>query len=170
MAPEEKTKWKGMRTVGQIKRESGVRTKVENDDSLYTDVAREVKVFKDLKIPRALQKDLPYRLKPKVAAAVKAGGGAESGRIAVVMDAEERKVAGQMKKLRALYANKVDREKADVSKKMEALIKKKTVLEEKKFKRQKEARKQVARAISKTEAKQQRMAGGGGKKRKRQDS
>ena len=65
----------------------------------------------------------------------------------------------------------VDKEKADVNKRMEALIKKKTALEERKFKKQKEARKQVARAISKTEAKQQRMAGGGGgKKRKRQDS
>jgi len=163
----DKSKWKGMRTVGQIKRESGVRTEVTNQDNLYTEVHRQTKVFKDLQIPRSLQKELPYHLKPKVAA--KASTGAE-GRVAVVLDTEERKVASQMKKLRALYTNKVEREKADVNKRMDALIKKKTALEEKKFKRQKEARKQVARAISKSEAKQQRSAGGGAsKKRKRND-
>ena len=70
-----------------------------------------------------LQKELPYHLKPKVAA--KASTGAE-GRVAVVLDTEERKVASQMKKLRALYTNKVEREKADVNKRMDALIKKKT--------------------------------------------
>ena len=70
-----------------------------------------------------LQKELPYHLKPKVAA--KGSSGAE-GRVAVVLDTEERKVTSQMKKLRALYSNKVDREKADVNKRMDALIKKKT--------------------------------------------
>ena len=70
-----------------------------------------------------LQKELPYHLKPKVAA--KGSTGAE-GRVAVVLDTEERKVASQMKKLRALYSNKVEREKADVNKRMDALIKKKT--------------------------------------------
>ena len=70
-----------------------------------------------------MQKELPYHLKPKVAA--KGSTGAE-GRVAVVLDTEERKVASQMKKLRALYSNKVEREKADVNKRMDALIKKKT--------------------------------------------
>ena len=51
----DKSKWKGMRTVGQIKRESGVRTEVTNQDNLYTEVHRQTKVFKDLQIPRSLQ-------------------------------------------------------------------------------------------------------------------
>ena len=51
----DKSKWKGMRTVGQIKRESGVRTQVTNQDNLYTEVHRQTKVFKDLQIPRSLQ-------------------------------------------------------------------------------------------------------------------
>jgi len=88
MAAEEKTKWKGMRTVGQIKREAGIKANVENDDSLYTEVQRDPKVFKDLKVPRSLQKELPYSLKPKVAAAA-AAGSAAAGRIAVVLDSEE---------------------------------------------------------------------------------
>merc|ERR1719411_1442521 len=59
LPPEEKSKWQGMRTVGQIKREKGI-TANPNADNLYTKVSREPKVFSELKVPRHIQKDLPY--------------------------------------------------------------------------------------------------------------
>ena len=37
-----------------------------NPDHLYLEVKREPKVFQPLQIPRALQAELPYHLKPKV--------------------------------------------------------------------------------------------------------
>jgi len=172
--PDEKTKWKGMRTVGQIKREAGIKAEVKNEDQLYTEIKRETKVFKDLKIPAKLQKDLPYHLKPKMAAAA-ARSSATSGRVAVVLEPAEKKVLNQMKVLQTVFAHKQEKEEADKNKRMEALIKKKTAQEERKFKKQKEARKQVARAISKAEAKQHKMGGsgsgggGGGRKRKRNE-
>ena len=64
LAAEERTQWKGMKTVGQIKRERGVMNEV-NPDHLYKEIKREPKVFNDLRVPRNLQRDLPYSLKPK---------------------------------------------------------------------------------------------------------
>jgi hypothetical protein len=37
-----------------------------NPDHLYLEVKREPKVFQPLQIPKALQAELPYHLKPKV--------------------------------------------------------------------------------------------------------
>ena len=59
---------------------------------------------------------------------------------------------------------------AEKAKRIEQLIKKKNQEEEKKFKKQKEARKQVARAISKAEIRKRKAESGhhgkGSKKRK----
>merc|ERR1719356_197323 len=148
LPPEEKSKWSGMRTVGQIKREQGLLAK-PNEDNLYTKISREPKVFSDLKIPRNLQKELPYNLKPKFATKK---SDATQGRVAVILEPEERKLLNQMKMLKAVHQDKQDKLEKEQAKRVEALIRKKTQEEEKKFRKQKEARKQVARAISKTEA------------------
>merc|ERR1711872_279351 len=89
MASTERTAWKGMRTVAQIKRDTGIRADV-NPDSLYRQVERTEKVFKPLKIPRSLQAALPYHLKPKAADEISTNP--ETERIAVVLDHKERKV------------------------------------------------------------------------------
>ena len=161
LPPEEKSKWSGMRTVGQIKREQGLLAK-PNEDNLYTKISREPKVFSDLKIPRNLQKELPYNLKPKFSTK---RSNAQQGRVAVILEPEERKLLNQMKMLKAVHQDKQDKLDKEQAKRVEALIKKKTQEEERKFKKQKEARKQVARAISKTEARQQKVASRGTKRK-----
>ena len=161
MHPEEKSKWAGMRTVGQIKREQGLAGK-PNADSLYTEIKREHKVFSELKIPRNLQKDLPYNLKPKL---LGKKGNVEAGRIAVILEPHERKVLNQMKMLKTLHQDKQEKLEKEQNKRMGVLIKKKTQEEEKKFKKQKEARKQVARAISKAEMRQQKLSSRGTKRK-----
>ena len=161
LPPEEKSKWQGMRTVGQIKREQGIAAK-PNKDNLYTEIKREPKVFSDLKIPRNLQKDLPYNLKPKRASKKV---NPEAGRVAVILEPEERKVLNQMKMLKTVHQDKQDRLDKEQGKRVEALIRKKAQEEQKKFKKQKEARKQVARAISKAEIRQQKLASRGTKRK-----
>ena len=169
MKPEEKTKWQGMKSIGQIKREKGLRNKV-NTDSLYTPIEREPRVFNDLRIPKKLQKELPYQLKPKVLAEKRRN--LESERVAVVLDNNERKLLNQMKMMRTIYNAKEDKMKEEKTKRIETLIKKKNAEEEKKFRKQKEARKQVARALSKAETKKRKAEsghhGGRGKKRVRE--
>jgi len=163
---EEKLKWKGMRTLGQIKRDRGIKMEV-NPDHLYTKVERQPKVFNELQIPRNLQRDLPYSFKPKH---LTTGGKKDKTleRVAVVLEPSEKKVVNHMKVLRTLFKDKEERQAAEKSKRVESLIKKVQGEEERKFKKQKEARKLVARAVSKAEAKKQRFeARGGGASRKR---
>ncbi|CAB4056268.1 BMS1 [Lepeophtheirus salmonis] len=157
-------KWKGMRTTGQIKREKQIQN-APNEDSIYTEITREPKVFSDLRIPRKLQKDLPYKLKPKHDTNKKAS--IESKRIPLLMEPKEKKISDQMIMLKKVFEAKQDKTSKDTSKRIQELIKRKTGEEEKKFKRQKEARKRVSRTLSQAEGKRQKMldkgmAGGDG--------
>ena len=159
---EERSSWRGMRTVGEIKRESDIKNEV-NKDSLYTEIKREERVFKPLSIPRSLQADLPYSFKPKVMAEVH---DPSKDRVAVVLDRKERKIQNAFKMLREISGQKQEKEQKDKKKRVEDFIAKKRVVEEKKMKRQKEARKQISRMVSKSQAKQERMMkrkGGGSK-------
>ena len=70
-----------------------------------------------------------------------------------------------MKMLKAVHQDKQEKLDKEQAKRMETLIKKKTQEEERKFKKQKEARKHVARAISKAEAKEQKLAARGTKRK-----
>jgi len=151
---EERSSWKGMRTVAEIKRESNIRNEV-NTDSLYKEIKREAKVFNPLQIPRNLQEELPYNLKPKI---VTKGLDPTKDRVAVVLDHQERKVQNAFKMLREMYGQKQITGDKEKKKRVEDFIQKKNILEEKKMKRQKEARKQISRMMSKNKAKQERMA------------
>ena len=158
---EERSSWKGMRTVGEIKRDANIRNEV-NKDSLYTDIKRETKVFKPLQIPKNLQADLPYSLKPKIVAK---GHDLEKDRVAVVLDHKERKIQNAFKMLREISGQKQEKEQADKKKRVEEFIAKKKIVEEKKMRKQKEARKQISRMVSKSQAKQERMLNKKGPKR-----
>eukprot|EP00090_Calanus_glacialis_P046436 TRINITY_DN9120_c0_g1_i1.p1 TRINITY_DN9120_c0_g1~~TRINITY_DN9120_c0_g1_i1.p1 ORF type:complete len:1240 (-),score=545.03 TRINITY_DN9120_c0_g1_i1:50-3718(-) len=152
---EERSTWKGMRTVGEIKRENNIRNEVLNDDSLYKEIKREAKVFNPLQIPRNLQAELPYSLKPKIVAK---GLDPTKDRVAVVLDHEERKVQNAFKMLREMYGQKQITTEKEKKKRVEGFIQKQNVVEEKKMKRQKEARKQISRMMSRNKAKAERMA------------
>ncbi len=169
MPAEEKTKWKGVRSVAQIKRERRIRAE-EQVDSTYREVEREHRAFAPLTVPRNLQKSLPYALKPKFGSGK--GHDPLSERVSVELDSKEKKARRLMKMLSAMAEEREAKLEEDKSKRVQELIKRQQAVEEKKFKRQKEARKQVARALSKERARKERMAergghGGGRRKRKR---
>uniref|UniRef100_A0A8B9L4N4 BMS1 ribosome biogenesis factor n=1 Tax=Astyanax mexicanus TaxID=7994 RepID=A0A8B9L4N4_ASTMX len=60
----QKDTWTGMRTVGQLKHDLGIRNH-PNVDSLYKPVERQKRHFNPLHIPKELQKALPFKNKPK---------------------------------------------------------------------------------------------------------
>jgi len=153
MAKEERATWKGMRTVGQIKRDHNVQA-VVNPDNLYTSIERKPKVFSDLQIPRNLQEDLPYNLKPKMAGKA---NDPEKDRVAVVLDHKERKVANAFKMMRAVFEDKQDKMNKEQTKRMETLIKRKNAEGERTMRKQKEARQQISRMMSKEKDKQERL-------------
>lgn len=163
LAPEDKGRWKGMKTVGEIKRERGLRADV-NPDHLYREVERQPRVFNELQVPRNLQRDLPYSLKPKFAAK---GRSLTSERVAVELDSKEREVRGLMRVLGGLAEDKEQRLEEAKRRRVGELVKRQEAAEAKKFKRQKEARKQVARAVSKEQIRKEKQAAKGGGRAKR---
>ena len=165
MEPSQRSNWTGMRTVGQIKRDANIQNSV-NEDCLYKEITRQPKVFQPLQVPRSLQAELPYNLKPKV---MTMGADAETERVAVVLDHKERKVQNAFKMLREMHGQKLESLTKEKTKRVAEFIQKKQVMEEKKMKKQKEARKQISRMVSKSKAKEERMASRKGGKKSRDD-
>ena len=153
-----------MRTVAQIKKDRRIRVE-PNPDQLYTDIVRKPKVFSELKIPRNLQKNLPYNLKPKFHSQ---GRNVDSERVTIELDSKEKKIRNLQKMMTAVAKAKEDKLNAEKSRRIQELINRQKVLEDKKFRRQKEARKQVSRALSKERIRKERLASRGNK-RKRKD-
>merc|ERR1712228_1051475 len=129
--PDERSSWRGMRTVGQIKREANIKNDV-NKDNLYTQITRQEKVFKPLQIPRNLQADLPYSLKPKM---VTKGHDVSKDRVAVVLDHKERKIQNAFKMLREIYGQKQVSLENEKKKRVANFIEKKNAIEEKKMRK-----------------------------------
>lgn len=153
LPPELKSQWTGMRTTGQLKRELNIRA-TPNQDSFYTPVEREVKVFKPLAVPRSLQRSLPYRDRPKnVGAGRSKKTRFEEKRVAVVREPREENVARLMRMIRTSYAHKQEKLKEATHQRIEAYQKRVQEEEAKKMQRQRVMRKQVFRDLSKLEAK-----------------
>lgn len=156
LPPEEKSRWRGMKTTGQLKREMNIRAE-PNEDSIYTPVERDVKAFRPLSIPRKLQKELPYRDKPKLQSVPHLRKPKfKQGRVAVVREPREETIARMMKMIRTNYAQKQKQEKEAMTKRITAYQAKITAEEAKKMKRQKQVKKDIFRDLSKLEKKKNR--------------
>ncbi|KAH8268743.1 hypothetical protein KR018_000570 [Drosophila ironensis] len=147
---EQKSHWQGMKTLGQLKRERSVQNAAE-PDSMYTTIVRKEKIFRPLNIPKALQRALPYKDKPKFGPENEKSG---PQRVAVVNSPYEQKVAKMMKMIETNYKDKRNRERQDMKQRMKNYREKKREQLASKERRQKELRKKVSRAISKMRGKQ----------------
>ncbi|EDW79403.1 uncharacterized protein Dwil_GK20458 [Drosophila willistoni] len=150
MPAEQKSQWQGMKTLGQLKRERALQNQAQ-PDSLYTEIVRKPKIFRPLVIPKALQRALPYKDKPKM--------GPENPkealeRVAVVNSPYEQKVSKMMKMIETNYKDKKSRDRLETKKRLSTFRAKKRAEEASKMKRQKELRKKVSRAVSKMRGKQ----------------
>ncbi|XP_067203933.1 ribosome biogenesis protein BMS1 homolog [Linepithema humile] len=156
LPPAEKNQWRGMKTTGQLKRERSIRAEAEKD-SIYTPVERGVKVFRPLFIPRKLQKELPYRDKPKLQSVPHLRKPQfKQGRVAVVREPHEENVARLMRMIRTNYAHKQKRTKEAMTKRITAYQARVQEEEAKNMKKQKQVKKEVFRDLSKLEKKKNR--------------
>jgi len=163
LPPAMKNAWRGMKTTGQLKREKGLRSEPQLD-SLYTPIEREPRVFKPLVIPRSLQKDLPYRDKPKRPPTAKS---LDSKRIAIIREPHEKKIDKMMTMIRTNYEHKQQKMKLETHKRMEARKKELEAETAKRLRKQKEMRREVFRTLDKLKRKEEQAAERGGKKMKR---
>uniref|UniRef100_A0A671UZ73 BMS1 ribosome biogenesis factor n=1 Tax=Sparus aurata TaxID=8175 RepID=A0A671UZ73_SPAAU len=134
----QKDSWAGMRTLGQLKHDLGIRTK-PNTDSLYKPVVRAQRRFNPLHIPKELQKALPFKSKPKQQQP-KGKMPRDLQRPTVIREPQEKKVA-------ALAAYQTQGVPAAEKKQEEA-----------KLKRHKEARKKLYRVMGQMDQKRQRSS------------
>ncbi|KFD65693.1 hypothetical protein M514_09629 [Trichuris suis] len=103
-----KAKWVGMRTVGQLRFQRGLKPP-QKSDALYKPIKRQPFVPMSLRIPKELQKRLPYAVKPKHKA-VRERKGVEplvSKHTQLALEPAERKVNEVMKMLKTMHRSKM---------------------------------------------------------------
>ncbi|KAI4801176.1 hypothetical protein KUCAC02_000101 [Chaenocephalus aceratus] len=137
----QKDGWAGMRTLGQLKHDLGIRNK-PNTDSLYKPVVRAPRHFNRLHIPKELQKALPFKSKLKQQQP-KGKTPRDLQRPTVIREPHEKKVAALLNALSQVHHHK--RKKAHTAQhaKHKEFLQEKGKQEEAKLKRQKEARKKT---------------------------
>lgn len=158
----EKSEWSGMKTLGQLKRERDIKN-AANEDSMYTPIEREVKTFKPLVVPKSLQRNLPYKDKPKLAPR-RVRKTFESQRVAVIHSPHEQKVHKMMKIMKANFQFKEEKRKEQNTKKYVEKLKTREKEEIKQLQRQKELKRKVFRALSKMSNSEDKGKPGGHKK------
>lgn len=148
-----KSDWKGMKTLGQLKREKGIRYDA-NPDSAYTPIERKPHTFRPLTIPASLQRQLPYKDKPKNAPKDPKQK-FEATRVAVVHSPHEQKIAKMMKMLKTNYQAKEDKRKNQLNQKYGEKVKSREKEEMSRMQRQKDLKKKVFRALTKIQAQEE---------------
>ncbi|KAJ3292856.1 Glycoside hydrolase 2 (Mannanase, beta-galactosidase) [Borealophlyctis nickersoniae] len=158
-----KTGWKGMRTVGQIRRDEGQKVP-HNPDSSYRPIERVERRFNKLRISKTLQADLPFASKPKLFKKQSRPGLLQ--RRAVVLEPHEKKVASLMLAINTIKRDKDMKHKAKTKEKREEYLKKKAKVEAVSAEKKKERAKEYYREAGKKRAREERAAEGGGRKKK----
>jgi len=103
----DKDQWRGLRRLGELKRDLNIRYE-PNVDSLYKPIERQERVFRPLQIPTQLQRDLPFHLKPKsTETTTRKDPVAEKQRLAVILEPQEKKMADVMKMFTTVYKDKL---------------------------------------------------------------
>lgn len=152
----EKDTWSGMRTTGQLRLAQGIKLK-PNKDSLYKPILRQRKHFNSLHIPKALQKALPFKNKPKTQA--KAGKVPKDRvRPAVIREPHERKIRALLDALSTVHSQKMRKAKEQRHLHNKEHLRAKQKEEEEKLKRQKDLRKKLFRMQGQKEKRNQKSS------------
>ncbi|CAG2104846.1 unnamed protein product, partial [Medioppia subpectinata] len=144
LPPNEKLKWQGMKTVGQLRHEQGLHAP-NNEDSHYTrEIERKTFNFKPFTIPKALQRELPFKSKPKLLPKKEN----KVKRVAVVRDREEQQTHNLMKMIRASHRHKIKKEKDAMAVRVSKHKKEMAKIQSGREDKQRETKKRIFRAKS----------------------
>ncbi|XP_035260562.1 ribosome biogenesis protein BMS1 homolog isoform X2 [Anguilla anguilla] len=152
----QKDTWTGMRTLGQIKQDLGVRNK-PNKDSLYKPVVRTRRHFNRLHIPKQLQKSLPFKSKPKQDQP-KGRTPRDLQRPAVIREPHERKVASLLAALSTVHYERRKKARTQKHTQHKEFLQEKEREGAEREKRHKEARKKMYCMLGQQEKKRQRSS------------
>jgi len=129
---EEKHDWLGMKTTGQIRFEQGVKP-TQQRDSEYKQINRKKRRFHTLQIPKSLQRELPFKSKPKEDK-VRVEGVNKKRKLkvgkAVLLEPKERKVTQLMNILGSAQNEKDEKRKEKARARAAGYIKRRAAQEE----------------------------------------
>nr|XP_022318488.1 ribosome biogenesis protein BMS1 homolog [Crassostrea virginica] len=151
LPPAEKAAWTGMKTLGQLKRERGITAPMK-EDSQYKPVERKKRYEPTLKIPKDLQKMLPFKDTPKV---LKEKGDPYK-RVAVILEPHEAKVNKMMKMVKNLYHHKLKSDKMRMRERVSKHQKEMDRIGVLKSRKQKQVKKDIYRALGKLQKKNEK--------------
>ena len=143
------TDWNRMKTVGEMRRENNISIPVAND-SLYQKIERITPKFAPLKIPRKLEKELPFKSKPK--RAVRSKGLASFKTPAVILEPQEQKVMQMFQKLKAAHNDHLRKRKVEKKRKFELSEKSRKKVELKRLQSIKQRRRDFYVKVGKKQA------------------
>ncbi|AAS53261.2 AFL113Cp [Eremothecium gossypii ATCC 10895] len=154
---KEKKEWTGLRLVGRIRAEQGMETPL-NPDSAYKKVERVERHFNGLKIPKSVQKELPFKsqvhqMKPQKKKTYMA-------KRAVVLGGEEKKARSLMQQVMTIAHAKEDKRKAKKAEERKERLKRLAKAEEAKSEKEKQSKKEFFAK----HGKKRQFAGGEGNK------
>lgn len=116
-------KWLGMKTVGRLRHEMGLKPEQKPDSGYHRQLKHELTekpfVSAELAIPKKLQRDLPYKFKPKMEklTARRKGRGDDTRsalvqkHTAIILEPEESRMHAMMKMLRTVKEDKREKDK-----------------------------------------------------------
>lgn len=151
LPPAEKAAWVGMKTLGQLKRERSIMAPPK-EDSLYKPVERKKRYEPTLKIPKDLQKMLPFKDTPKVLKAKED----PYKRVAVILEPHEAKVNKMMKMVQNLYRHKLKSDKMRMRERVSKHQKEMDRIGVIKSRKQKQVKKDIYRALGKLQKKNEK--------------
>ncbi|VDN34553.1 unnamed protein product [Gongylonema pulchrum] len=147
-----------MRTVGRIRYETGQKAPVKTD-SFYKPIARRPFESAPLVIPKVLQKELPYRLKPKVAQELrKKEEKLVEQHTAVILEPHESKIHQFMEMVDTLYEEKQKKDRQALEERVKKHRLEMAELDAQKVRGIKKTKKKICRALSKREQMKLRKA------------
>lgn len=136
---KQKTEWKGVRLTGQIRAALNIPTP-SNPDSAYKKIERPDRHFNGLKIPKSIQKELPFKsqihqMKPQKKKTYMA-------KRAVVLGGEEKKARSFIQKVLTVSRAKEEKRKAKKADQRKERLKRLAKAEEEKLQKDKEKKKE----------------------------
>lgn len=141
----EKDKWTGMKTVGRMRFEQGLKAP-NNPQSHYTDAQRKEFHFKPFTIPNKLQEQLPYKSKPKL----NSRKVNTVQRVAVIKDSHERKTDNLIKKLKLAHKSQQRTDRLVMQRRAEQHKKANEKVEDVRAVKMKERKKEIMKHLGKT--------------------